>query len=284
MKKVGILAVAAAILATAIGLAVYFAAFDNRGFPVGTISPTDEADGDTFFFHRTRGAALPGGKDSIKVKVRLLGVDAPDWCQGDEDPCFLCEWRDLAAANLRTRQGDEEFRLELYGEDSLGRPLVIAYAVQENVGSLNERLVREGYARIYKMDSKTLVPVGFEKRLLAAQVDAALSRAGMWRASKYGDGIHIVAIRYWGEDERVVLANFGAAPTSLSTLVIRDDAPERPSTIMAGNKVLEPAQTESIPCPIRTWRDTGAKAYLIDLTATEASSSEPVPDYCYRGF
>jgi len=275
--------VGAAVLATGIGLAVYFVGFhDRQPFPVGTISSVDEADGDTFFFHRTRGATLPGGADSIKV--RLLGVDAPDRCEGDEDPCFFCEWWDRAAANLKAQGGYEEFQLKLYGQDSFHRWLGVAQAVREKDESLNERLVREGYALIYKIDSDSLVPDGFAERLLAAQVDAALSRVGVWSVDKYDAGIHIVAIRYWGDDERVILANFNATPTSLSTLMIRDDAPERPSTIMAGNEVLQSAQTESIPCRTKTWRDTGAKAYLIDLTATEGFGSEPQPDYCYKGF
>jgi endonuclease YncB( thermonuclease family) len=283
MKKVGILVVAAAILATAIGLAVYFVAFHNRGFPVGTISPTGEADGDTFSFQRTHGASLPSGAD----KVRLLGIDAPDKCEGDEDPCFLCGERDQAAQGLRQAAGSEEFRLERYGQASLGRWLGIAYPVRNGDQSLNERLVREGFARIYKIDAESLsdpeFPAGFEERLLEAQVEAALDRVGMWSDPKYNDGVHIVAIRYWGDNERVILVNFSETPTSLSNLTILGDAKEEPSKIPAGNKTLEARESESISCLKGTWRDEGAKVFLVE-TEPAAASTERKPDYCYRGF
>lgn len=287
MRKVCTLGVAAAVIAAGIGLLVYFVGFHNRGFSIGTISIADEADGDTFWFRRTQGARLPGDTDAIKV--RLLGIDAPDKCKDGEDPCFLCAWYDYATANLRARQGEEVFRLELYGQDSSPdqRPLAVVYPVREKHESLNERLVREGYARIYKIDAESLsnprLAAGFEERLLEAQVRAALDRAGMWSDPRYNDGVHIVAIRYWGDREQVVLVNFSETPTSLSNLKILGDAQERPSEIQAGNKNLEPRESESISCRKGTWRDDGAKVFLVE-TDPMAAGAERTPDYCYKGF
>jgi|GEM_PF-2582378 len=297
MGKTRIWLASAAVLAVGISLGVYFLGFHNRQpFPVGTISSAGEADGDTFFFQRTRGARLPNAANSIKV--RLLGIDAPDKCKEDEDPCFLCASRDAAAANLGTRRGHEEYRLILYGQDSSPdkRWLGVLYPNREKAMSLNERMVREGFARVYKVkiERNTMKEREFERRLqdvalleqqlLTAQVSAALDRAGMWADPRYRDGVHIAAIRYWGNDEIVVLANFGDTAVDLSALVIRDDAPERPSTVPAGARVLEPGETEAIECGFRTWPDDGAhKAFLVDRAEAASPDALLGADYCYRG-
>jgi len=243
------------------------------------------------------------------IEVRLLGVDAPDDCS--QSDC-LCQWKDESTTYLEQRHSSTHFLVELYGQEGHNRWLAILRPTGAKVPSLNEQIVRDGYALIYKVgDSQLGTPPTFEKgslleedagilralqdSLLAAQVQAALSRNGMWSEEKYDDGVHIIAMRYWGADECVVLGNFGTSAASLSALQVRDDAPKRPSTITVGDVTLQAGETVSVLCPSRTWRDVkvndgtsdnedkSTKAFLIDLAA-DPSGSQTASDYCYRGF
>lgn len=272
-----------------IGIGIYFLAFHGRqSFSIGTIS---SVDGDTFDFHRTRGAALPCGED--QVRVRLLGIDAPEKC--DKDPC-LCDWWEYAKDTMEELAGGEEFRVELcLGQDENSRWLGIAYGIREKVRSLNEQLVREGCARIYKIGAKSLsnprLPADFEERLLTAQVEAARSRAGMWGDHRYDEGIHIIAIRYWGDDERVILGNLSDLAVSVSSLVVRDRAGhslDAAGTLTTGigdegSQLLLPRTSVALSSQSETWNDDGDEAFL-DLKGTAVVSSERKPDYCYKGF
>lgn len=276
-----------------------------HGAPIGQIVRV--IDGDTVELRRVGGGVFPNTAGTIEV--RLLGVDAPDDCPQSE---CLCQWKDEATTYLEQRDSSARFVVELYGQEGHNRWLAVLRPAGAKVPSLNEQIVRDGYALIYKVgDSQLGTPPTFEKgslleedagilrafedSLLAAQVQAALSRNGMWSEEKYDDGVHIVAIRYWGADECVVLGNFGTSAASLSALQVRDDAPKRPSTITVGDMTLQAGETVSVLCPSGTWRDVKVndgtsdsedksnKAFLIDLAA-DPSGSQPVPDYCYSGF
>ncbi|MEI6171993.1 MAG: hypothetical protein WCQ45_05920, partial [bacterium] len=199
------------------------------------------------------------------------------------------------AQGLRQAAGSEEFRLERYGQDKLCRWLSVAYPARNGDQSLNERLVEEGFARIYKIDAESLsdpnFPLGFEDRLLEGQVGAALDRAGMWGDQRYDEGIHIIAIRYWGDDERVILGNLSDVAVSVSSLVVRDkaghslDAAGILTTGIGdeGSQLLLPRTSVALSSQSETWNDDGDEAFL-DSKGTAVGSSERKPDYCYRGF
>ena len=293
--------------ALGVGLGVLFGVtWRPYGVPIGQIVRV--IDGDTVELRRVGGGMFPNTASTIEV--RLLGVDAPDDCS--QSDC-LCQWKDEATTYLE-QYSTTRFLVELYGQDDNKRWLAILRPMGAEAPSLNEQIVRDGYALIYKVgDSQLGTPPAFEKgslsredagilrafqdSLLAAQVQAALSRSAIWSDDKYNDGVHIVAIRYWGADECVVLGNFGISAASLSALQVRDDAPERPSVILFGEVTLQPGDTVSVLCPSGRWKDDvrvnknsagdsegkSNKAFLIDLAA-DPSGSQPVPDYCYRGF
>lgn len=296
-------ATALAIVGTiGVGLGVLFGVtWRPHGVPIGQI--VHVIDGDTVELRRVGGGAFPNTAD--RIEVRLLGVDAPDNCSQSE---CLCQWKDEATKYLEQRHNSTRFLVELYGQEKLNRWLGVLRPTGAKVPSLNEQIVRDGYALIYKVkDSQLGTPPTFEKgslleedagilrafqdSLLAAQVQAALSRNGMWSEEKYDEGIHIIAIRYWGDDERVILGNLSDVALSVSSLVVRDKAGhllDAAGTLTIGigdegSQLLLPRTSVALSSQSETWNDDGDEAFL-DLKGTAVGSSERKPDYCYKGF
>lgn len=114
--------------------------------------------------------------DTIDVqglgRVRLLGIDAPEWGFGFDTPApFATEARDRLAALIANRWVVLEY--ERRGRDAYNRRL--AYVLVENGRCVNTTLVREGLARVSAREA--LSRLGELKR---AEADAQTSRRGIW--------------------------------------------------------------------------------------------------------
>jgi micrococcal nuclease len=126
-------------------------------------------DGDTL-------VARAGGS---RVRVRLLGVDAPESVTpGQPVGCFGPQAGDAARRLL-----PEGARITLETdptqgrEDRFGRRLAVVTVDGQNT-SVNERLVMGGYARIFRGDGRArLLPA-----LGEAQRDARRAHRGLWGA------------------------------------------------------------------------------------------------------
>jgi micrococcal nuclease len=113
--------------------------------------------------------------DSGRVeRVRYIGIDAPETPKPDSaGECFGDRAR---AANARL-VGDRDVRLELDVEerDRYGR--LLAYVRRDGV-LVNERLVRDGYARVLTVPPN----VRHAQRFLRAERDARRAGSGLWGA------------------------------------------------------------------------------------------------------
>jgi micrococcal nuclease len=127
-------------------------------------------DGDTLIVHL-------GGD---RVRVRLLGIDAPESVKpGAPVECYGREASHRAAALLpagaavRLRTDPTQDREDRYGR-------LLAYvSVDGQSESVNERLLREGFARL---DLRASRPFLEATAFRAAQRDARAARRGLWRA------------------------------------------------------------------------------------------------------
>lgn len=77
---------------------------------------------------------------------RLDGIDAPE-LPGAAGRASAARLEELAPARTL-------IETELRGEDKYGRPLVVLHMVYPLAGSINERLVRDGFARSYRGGKK----------------------------------------------------------------------------------------------------------------------------------
>jgi micrococcal nuclease len=111
--------------------------------------------------------------DSEKVRVRLIGIDAPESVKPDHpvEP-FGPEAAEFARQFVS--QGPARLRFDRRKLDKYGR--VLAYVYVGDV-MLNEELVRRGLARAvhYPGDSDSLA-----RRIRAAEQEARASRLGIW--------------------------------------------------------------------------------------------------------
>ncbi len=136
----------------------------SRAIDVGCV-----LDGDTFDVGRC------GGE-----RVRLLGVDAPEVAHERPAECF----GESAAVGLSQRLEDSTLWISFDDrcEDDFGRTLgYVWYVDEEGVsGLVNEWLIHEGYARVYRGASAG--PLVYQPRLDAAEASAAARGVGWWSA------------------------------------------------------------------------------------------------------
>ena len=132
-------------------------------------------DGDTLIILYPSSARRGGAADSDaeKVRVRLIGIDAPESVKPDHpvEP-FGPEAAEFAREFVS--QGPARLRFDRRKLDKYGRLLAYVY-----VGDvmLNEELVRRGLARAvhYPGDSESLA-----RRIRAAEQEARAARRGIW--------------------------------------------------------------------------------------------------------
>jgi micrococcal nuclease len=125
------------------------------------------------------GDTLVARVDGSRVRVRLLGVDAPESVTPDQPvECFGPEAGDAARRLL-----PEGARISLETdptqgrEDRFGRRLAVVTVTGQDA-SVNERLVAGGYARIFRGDGRArLLPA-----LSEAQREARRADRGLWGA------------------------------------------------------------------------------------------------------
>jgi micrococcal nuclease len=111
-----------------------------------------------------------------ELRVRLIGIDAPESAIPDQSPeCFGPQSAAFAERSLEERRVNLEFDVERI--DQYGRTL--AYVWLPGPVLFNEHLVRLGYARV-----TTYPPnVRYVDRLVAAQAAARQEERGMWSPS-----------------------------------------------------------------------------------------------------
>jgi micrococcal nuclease len=117
-------------------------------------------DGDTL--------VLAGG-----IKVRVLGIDAPEMARDGQPADFLAHQAKATLADLTlNRQIGLEYDRLRY--DRYGR--LLAYVFLPDHTLVNAELVRRGLARIYSHAPNAR----YRKTLLAAQGEAILAQRGIW--------------------------------------------------------------------------------------------------------
>ena len=100
-----------------------------------------------------------------EVEARLYGIDAPEFNQ----PFGRAAKKHLAALLLR-----QQVEVETLGQDRYGRPVVIIF---KNGLSANEKIVRDGYAWVYRQYCKK----PFCKDWLMQESNAREKELGLWQ-------------------------------------------------------------------------------------------------------
>ena len=134
-----------------------------QGSPLPTIPQTSfpgkvikTSDGDTVWFRYTRGK---------KVKVRLIGIDAPELNQA---------YGAISKKTLQRHCSKVRAELEPLGKDRYGRVLG---KITCNGQNMNEYMVREGFAWAYRKGVQTLLYQSLE-------VQAKFNKKGLWSGTK----------------------------------------------------------------------------------------------------
>jgi micrococcal nuclease len=114
-------------------------------------------DGDTIHVRLT--------EKNQRIKVRLFGIDAPEFRQ-----------RDGAASGryLASRVGGQNVKIESKGDDQYGRMIAMVY--DENGVNLNEEMIRLGLAWVYRKYAQN-------NDWVALETSAKQARIGLWRRS-----------------------------------------------------------------------------------------------------
>jgi len=122
------------------------------------------------------GDTITAEKYSRKIKIRLMGIDAPENARGamPSQP-----YSEASKKYLQNRVLNKKVRLKLYGKDRYGRYLGEVFLKETNV---NMELVSEGLAEVYrgKME-KDFDPSPYRE----AEAQAKSFRKGMWAWEKY---------------------------------------------------------------------------------------------------
>lgn len=270
MKRKAALAGGAAIIVLAVAVGLWLGLHQRTEY----VSIRDKVivdDGDTFYFEN-QFINLPSGNSTNKV--RLLGIDAPEEGKYYEKAKELLENQiGLSGRTVYMKIPDEP-------QDQLGtwgRLLALVYLDKTYEQSLNEILVEEGMAIIYK-PPKSLEDLQIVSDcLLDAQVQAAFDRKGRWNTDQQ---VVIAAIRYWGSPERIVLINRGDRVISMEGWYLIDAAPERPHRFELAAEISPPEIRPGSMVHFSTekvWNDDGDTARLYD------DQGSLVDTYQYKG-
>ncbi|NIA09560.1 MAG: hypothetical protein GWP10_07495 [Nitrospiraceae bacterium] len=230
-------------------------------------------DGDTIYYKQHSFCRPTRG-------VRLLGIATPELDEaGGEDAqeafqALVNEWGGRLWIDAPAEvQNDPYCRL-----------IAILLAHQHDKVSVNEQLVADGWAHIYKMQDSSDQLKNFEQRLLEAQIDAVINRRGRWAA---GNDVVIAAIQYWTDSEQVVLVNRGEKPVSVENwyLLALDLADKHRGLFRLGDVLDQSMIPPKVAVSFTTkkqWIDKGGKGKLYDHRPDEGS--QPVDVYKYEGF
>ncbi len=129
------------------------------------------------------GDTLVASIDGADERVRMLGVDAPESVTPDRPvECFGPE----AAARARALL-PEGTRIRLSADPTQGRRdrfgrLLAEVTRPGDARTINEQLVAEGYAEVFRGDGRGRL----QPRLRAAERAALIKRLGLWRACRSG--------------------------------------------------------------------------------------------------
>jgi endonuclease YncB( thermonuclease family) len=260
MKRKAALVGGAAIIVLAVALGLWF------GLPRRTeyvsIRIRDKVivdDGDTFHFEN-QFVSLPSGNSTNKV--RLLGIDAPE-----EGQVRYKEAKEFLESQIGLSERTIYMKIPDDPQDQLGkwrRLLTVVYLDKAYEQSLNEMLIEEGVAILYK-PPKSLEDLQIvSDSLLDAQVQAAFDRKGRWNTDQQ---VVIAAIRYWGSPEQVVLINRGDHVVSMEGWYLIDAAPERPHRFELATEISPPEIRPGSMVHFsteRVWNDDGDTARLYD--------------------
>lgn len=112
------------------------------------------------------------GSAPLAERVRLLGVEAPDWNQQPWSLEAKTRLESLLSSD-RTVLLESDVKSQIETQD--GRTLILAY-VWHNGVLLNEQLIEEGYALAVSRSPN----LKYDTRLLNAQAKARLMGVGIW--------------------------------------------------------------------------------------------------------
>ena len=167
-------------LLPAVLLVVVAGCSDERG---GGRTPSPAEVADAVVRRVVDGDTLIARIDGVDVRVRMLGVDAPESVTPDRPvECFGPEASARAHALL-----PEGTRVILATDptqsrrDRFGR-LLAEVTRAGDARTVNERLVAEGYAEVFRGDGRGRL----QPRLRAAERAALIGRLGLWRACRSG--------------------------------------------------------------------------------------------------
>lgn len=115
-------------------------------------------------------------------RVRLLGIQAPEVAHaaGETDECYGPEATERLSLLAQGRA--VELRFDAVCADAYGRTLAYVYVLPEEDGGdsdailANERMVLEGYAKVYE----DFDDIALAERLYAAEADARDDARGLW--------------------------------------------------------------------------------------------------------
>lgn len=138
------------------------------GRAIGPYAVVDVVDGDTVEVARRGGTTL-----------RLIGIDTPEVVHPTEPvECFGPQASRRAHRFLDGRRVYLEFDASQGRHDAYGRTLAYVWLPNARV-SMNERMVRGGYALEYTYDT----PYRYQGRFVAAEGRARRNHRGLWKPS-----------------------------------------------------------------------------------------------------
>ncbi len=113
--------------------------------------------------------------NQTKLRLRLLGIDAPEVPHGKEPGQPFGE---EAREYLTRLIGGRTIRVETYGPDGFNRILAMVFLGTVNV---NEEMVQQGLAEVYRGAPCK----AYCRNLRAAELRAKQDRVGMWAQTSY---------------------------------------------------------------------------------------------------
>lgn len=140
----------------------------------GECSVVEVIDGDT----------LDVSYGGTTKRVRLIGIDTPEKFHSnklteDATRCgvserYIIQLGELASSHIRSLVSSDSFICKEYGRGYYGRYLM---EIESNIGSINEKMVADGYACVYK---KSDLPEFEMQKLVELMEEAREYRKGLW--------------------------------------------------------------------------------------------------------